>query len=240
MTKLPEWRSTNRLLDQLPDDVCDRLGPHLQRTELTAGKVLYESSVQQSQIYFPRSGVVSLLYVMDDGGTGEIAMVGNEGVVGISVLVDSMATPTRAEVQIAGEAWMLRSELVDSEFKRGGAFQLMLLRYTQLLLSQMAQAVICNRHHSVEKQLCRWLLLAFDRAHADELQLTQEAISNLLGVRREAVSEAASRLQDAKVISYTRGNIRVLDREGLEARSCGCYQAVRDEQARMMKSLRDT
>ena len=240
MTKLPEWRSTNRLLDQLPDDVCDRLGPHLQRTELTAGKVLYESSVQQSQIYFPRSGVVSLLYVMDDGGTGEIAMVGNEGVVGISVLVDSMATPTRAEVQIAGEAWMLRSELVDSEFKRGGAFQLMLLRYTQLMLSQMAQGVICNRHHSVEKQLCRWLLLACDRAHADQLRLTQEAISNLLGVRREAVSEAASRLQDAKVISYTRGNIRVLDREGLEARSCGCYQAVRDEQARMMKSLRDT
>ena len=240
MTKHPEWRSTNRLLDQLPDDVCDRLGPHLQRTELTAGKVLYESSVQQSQIYFPRSGVVSLLYVMDDGGTGEIAMVGNEGVVGISVLVDSMATPTRAEVQIAGEAWMLRSELVDSEFKRGGAFQLMLLRYTQLMLSQMAQGVICNRHHSVEKQLCRWLLLACDRAHADQLRLTQEAISNLLGVRREAVSEAASRLQDAKVISYTRGNIRVLDREGLEARSCGCYQAVRDEQARMMKSLRDT
>ena len=188
MTKHPEWRSTNRLLDQLPDDVCDRLGPHLQRTELTAGKVLYESSVQQSQIYFPRSGVVSLLYVMDDGGTGEIAMVGNEGVVGISVLVDSMATPTRAEVQIAGEAWMLRSELVDSEFKRGGAFQLMLLRYTQLMLSQMAQAVICNRHHSVEKQLCRWLLLACDRAHADQLRLTQEAISNLLGVRREAVS----------------------------------------------------
>ena len=239
MTKHPEWRSTNRLLDQLPDDVCDRLGPHLQRTELTAGKVLYESSVQQSQIYFPRSGVVSLLYVMDDGGTGEIAMVGNEGVVGISVRVDSMATPTRAEVQIAGEAWMLRSELVDSEFKRGGAFQLMLLRYTQLMLSQMAQGVICNRHHSVEKQLCRWLLLACDRAHADQLRLTQEAISNLLGVRREAVSEAASRLQDAKVISYTRGNIRVLDREGLEARSCGCYQAVRDEQARMMKSLRE-
>ena len=239
MTKHPEWRSTNRLLDQLPDDVCDRLGPHLQRTELTAGKVLYESSVQQSQIYFPRSGVVSLLYVMDDGGTGEIAMVGNEGVVGISVLVDSMATPTRAEVQIAGEAWMLRSELVDSEFKRGGAFQLMLLRYTQLLLSQMAQAVICNRHHSVEKQLCRWLLLAFDRANTTELQLTQEAISNVLGVRREAVSEAASRLQEAKLISYSRGNIQVCDRPGLEARSCPCYQAVRDEQARMMKGLRD-
>ena len=240
MTKSPEWRSSNRLLDQLPDDVCDRIGPHLQRASLTVGKVLYESSVQQTHMYFPRSGVVSLLYVMDDGATGEIAMVGNEGAVGIAVLVDSMATPTRAEVQIAGEAWMLKSEILDAEFKRGGAFQLMLLRYTQLMLSQMAQGVICNRHHSVEKQLCRWLLLACDRAHADQLRLTQEAISNLLGVRREAVSEAASRLQDAKVISYTRGNIRVLDREGLEARSCGCYQAVRDEQARMMKSLRDT
>ena len=239
MTKSPEWRSTNRLLGQLPDDVCDRIGPHMQRTALPAGKVLYESSVQQTQIYFPRQGVVSLLYVMDNGDTGEIAMVGNEGAVGIAVMVDSLATPTRAEVQIPGEAWMLKSEIVDAEFKRGGAFQLMLLRYTQLLLSQMAQAVICKRHHSVEKQLCRWLLLAFDRAHADELQLTQEAISNLLGVRREAVSEAASRLQDARVISYSRGNIRLRDRPGLEARSCGCYQAVRDEQARMMKSLRE-
>ena len=239
MTKSPDWRSTNRLLDQLPDDVCDRIGPHLQRTTLTAGKVLYESTVQQTHIYFPRTGVVSLLYVMDDGDTGEIAMVGNEGAVGIAVMVDSLATPTRAEVQIPGEAWMLKSDVVDAEFKRGGAFQLMLLRYTQLLLSQMAQAVICNRHHSVEKQLCRWLLLAFDRAHAYELQLTQEAISNLLGVRREAISEAASRLQDARVISYSRGNIRLRDRPGLEARSCGCYQAVRDEQARMMKSLRE-
>ena len=239
MTKSPAWRSSNRLLDQLPDDVCERIGPHLQRASLPVGKVLYESATQQTHMYFPRSGVVSLLYVMDDGATGEIAMVGNEGAVGIAVLVDSMATPTRAEVQIAGEAWMLKSEIIDAEFKRGGAFQLMLLRYTQLLLSQMAQAVICNRHHSVEKQLCRWLLLAFDRANTTELQLTQEAISNVLGVRREAVSEAASRLQEAKLISYSRGNIQVCDRPGLEARSCPCYQAVRDEQARMMKGLRD-
>ena len=239
MTKSPAWRSSNRLLDQLPDDVCERIGPHLQRASLPVGKVLYESATQQTHMYFPRSGVVSLLYVMDDGATGEIAMVGNEGAVGIAVLVDSMATPTRAEVQIAGEAWMLKSEVIDSEFKRGGAFQLMLLRYTQLLLSQMAQAVICNRHHSVEKQLCRWLLLAFDRANATQLNLTQEAISNVLGVRREAVSEAASRLQDARLIRYSRGNIQVCDRPGREARSCPCYQAVRDEQARMMKGLRD-
>lgn len=239
MTKPQDWKTTNRLLDQLPDDVCDRVGPHLQRVPLVAGKVLYESSAQQGHIYFPRTGVVSLLYVMDDGVTGEIAMVGNEGAVGFAVLVDSMATPTRAEVQIDGEAWMLKSETIDAEFKRGGAFQLILLRYTQLMLSQMAQAVICNRHHSVEKQLCRWLLLACDRANSERLQLTQEAISNLLGVRREAISEAASRLQDAKLIAYSRGNIQLLDRDGLEARSCGCYRAVRDEQARMMKSLRD-
>lgn len=239
MSKPKGWKSTNRLLDALPGDVCERLHRHLQLVALPAGKVLYESSLQQSCIYFPRSGVVSLLYVMDNGDTGEIAMVGNEGAVGVAVLVDSMATPTRAEVQIEGEAWMLRSEVLDAEFKRGGPFQLMLLRYTQLLLSQMAQAVICNRHHSVEKQLCRWLLLAFDRAGTEQVRLTQEAISNLLGVRREAVSESAGRLQEAGVISYSRGNIRLLDRPGLEARSCGCYQAVRDEQARMMHGLRE-
>lgn len=239
MTAPQAWKSTNRLLDQLPGDVCERLSGHLQRVPLPVGKILYESSLQQNCIYFPRSGVVSLLYVMDNGDTGEIAMVGNEGAVGVAVLVDSMATPTRAQVQIEGEAWMLKSDVLDAEFKRGGAFQLLMLRYTQLLLSQMAQAVICNRHHSVEKQLCRWLLLAFDRAGSEQLKLTQEAISNLLGVRREAVSEAACRLQDAAVISYARGNIRLLDRPGLEARSCGCYQAVRDEQARMMRALRD-
>ena len=239
MTKSPEWRSTNRLLDRLPDDVCARIGPHLQHATLPVGKVLYESTVQQTHMFFPRSGVVSLLYVMDDGATGEIAMVGNEGAVGIAVLVDSMATPTRAQVQVPGEAWVLKSDVLDAEFKRGGAFQLMLLRYTQLLLSQMAQAVICNRHHSVEKQLCRWLLLAFDRANATQLNLTQEAISNILGVRREAVSEAASRLQGAGAISYSRGTIQLSDRARLESLSCGCYQAVRDEQARMMKALRD-
>lgn len=239
MSESPAWRSTNRLLDQLPEDVCDRIGPHLHRISLPVGKVIYESTAQQTHMFFPRSGVVSLLYVMDDGSTGEIAMVGNEGAVGIAVLVDSMATPTRAEVQVAGEAWMLKSEILDAEFKRGGAFQLMILRYTQLLLSQMAQAVICNRHHSVEKQLSRWLLLAFDRAHETQLHLTQESIANILGVRREAVSEAAGRLQGAGVISYSRGTIRLTDRRGLEALSCGCYQAVRDEQARMMKGLRD-
>lgn len=232
-----DWKSTNRLLDCLPDDACDRLHGHLQRVELPAGKVLFESNGSPGHVYFPRSGVVSLLYVMDDGDTGEIAMVGNEGLVGVSVVVDSTTTPTRAQVQVPGEAWLLKADLVEAEFQYGGAFQQLMLRYTQFLLGQMAQAVLCSRHHAVEKQLCRWLLLAFDRAQVEELRLTQESISNALGVRREAISEAAGRLQDADVIRYTRGVIRLLDRDALAARSCGCYQAVRQEEARMMLRL---
>ena len=239
MATSPRRRTSNRLLDQLPQDDCERLAPHLLEAALPHGKVLYESNKHQTHIYFPRSGVISLLYVMDDGNTGEIAMVGNEGVVGVAVLVDSSSTPTRAEVQVPGEALMLRTDIVDVEFQRGGAFQLMILRYTQLLISQMAQAVICNRHHTVEKQLCRWLLLAFDRAHADEIALTQEAIAALLGVRREGISEAARRLQAAGLIRYSRGNIRLVDREGLESHSCSCYLAIREEQARLMKGLRE-
>ena len=238
MTQSPEWRSTNALLDVLPDDVCRRLESNLQPAPLEPGQLLYETTAVHRQMHFPRSGVVSLLYVMDNGDTGEIAMVGNEGVVGIAVLMDSVATPTRAEVQLAGEAWVLRSEVVEDEIRRGGAFHLVMLRYTQLLLSQMAQAVICSRHHAVEKQLGRWLLLACDRAGEDRLKLTQERIAGLLGVRREAVSEAAGRLQAAGLIQYTRGNIRLADRRGLEANTCGCYAAVRDEQAKMMRELR--
>lgn len=234
--RVHEWKSTNRLLDCLPDDACDRLHGHLQRVPLPAGKVLFESSAR-SHVYFPRSGVVSLLYVMDNGDTGEIAMVGNEGAVGVSVVVDSTTTPTRAQVQVPGEAWLLKADVVETEFQQSGAFQQLMLRYTQFLLAQMAQAVLCSRHHPVEKQLCRWLLLALDRAHGDQLRLTQESISNALGVRREAISEAAGRLQDAGVIRYSRGNIRLLDRSALEARSCGCYQAVQQEQARMMERL---
>ncbi len=232
-----DWTSTNRLLECLPHDVCDRLHGHLQRVPLQAGRVLFESNAGPHHLYFPRSGVVSLLYVMDNGDTGEIAMVGNEGAVGVSVVVDSTTTPTRAVVQVAGEAWLLKSDAVEREYEEVGAFQQLMLRYTQFLLGQMAQAVLCSRHHSMEKQLCRWLLLAFDRAHEDQLLLTQESISNALGVRREAVSEAAGRLQDAGVIRYSRGNIRLLDRDALEQRSCGCYQAVRQEEARMMERL---
>ena len=232
-----EWKSTNRLLECLPEDACERLHKHMQRDPLEAGKVLVESPSPQGHVNCPRSGVVSLLYVMDNGDTGEIAMVGNEGAVGVSVVVDSTTTPTRAQVQVPGEAWLLKSDCVEAEFQHGGAFQQLMLRYTQFLLGQMAQAVLCSRHHAVEKQLCRWLLLAFDRVHGDQLQLTQESISNALGVRREAISEAAGRLQEAEVISYARGNIRLLDRKGLEARSCGCYRAVRQEEKRMMERL---
>lgn len=208
--------------------------PHLQPVPLPVGKVLYEAATRQSHMYFPRSGLVSLLYVVENGDTGEIAMVGNEGVVGVTVLVDDDATPTRAEVQVAGDAYALRNEVLDREFQRGGSFQLMILRYTQVMLGQMAQAVICNRHHGVERQLCRWLLSAFDRTHGDELLLTQEAIARLLGVRREGISEAARRLQDAGVLAYSRGRIRLLDRSGLEQRSCECYQSLRRDYDRLL------
>jgi CRP-like cAMP-binding protein len=234
MTKSPPWRSQNRLLDRLPADACARLQPHLQRIELPVGKVLFESDTKQSHMYFPRSGVISLLYVMENGDTGEVAMVGNEGIVGVSVMVDSRTTPTRGVVQVAGEAMMLKSEVGDREFQRGGAFQLLILRYTQLMLSQMAQQVICNRHHAMERQLSRWLLSAFDRVEGGDLLLTQEAIAHLLGVRREGVSEAARRLQEAEVITYARGRIQLLDRAGLERRSCECYQILRREYDRLL------
>lgn len=234
MSKSPPWRSHNRLLDRLPVDVCERLRPHLQPMELPVGKVLYESNARQNHMYFPRSGLISLLYVVESGGTGEVAMVGKEGVVGVSVLVDSSATPTRGEVQVGGEALVLKSDIVDQEFQRGGAFQFVILRYTQLMLSQMAQAVICNRHHSIGQQYCRWLLSAFDCMEQPELPLTQEAIANLLAVRREGISEAASRLQEAGVIRYSRGRIQLLDRAGLEQRSCECRRVVRREYERLL------
>jgi CRP-like cAMP-binding protein len=239
MASSPRWRSSNRLLDRLPADVRARLQPHLQRIELPVGKVLYASDLRDSHIYFPCSGVVSLLYVMEDGTTGEIAMVGNEGVVGVSVLVDSTSTPTRGEVQIAGEGYVLKDHVVQREFQRGGAFHLMILRYTQLMLSQMAQAVICNRHHSLERQFSKWLLLAFDRVPGEELRLTQEAIANLLGVRREGISEIARRLQGAGALRCSRGRIRLLDRDALAGRSCECYSILHREYERLLGTVAD-
>ena len=235
MPSAAPWKPQNQLLENLPEDLCERLRPHLQLVELPKDKVLYEGGALQSQVYFVRSGIVSLQYVTASGDTGEIAMVGQEGMVGVALMVDSSAAPSRAVVQVPGEALALKAEIVDHEFRRGGPFQVMMLRYTQMLLSQMAQAAICSRHHSIEKQLARWLLLGFDRIPRDEeLRVTHEAIANLLGVRREGITEAAGRLQEAELISYGRGRIRLLDRKRLEAHSCECYRMVRNEYARLM------
>ena len=234
MTASPSWRAGNHLLDRLPADVRDRLQPHLQPIELPVGKVLYESEVRQRHIYFPRSGVISLVYVVESGASGEIAMVGSEGVVGVSVLVDSIATPTRGEVQVAGDALMLRKEIVERELAQEGAFQATILRYAQLMISQIAQAVICNRHHAMERQVCRWLLSAFDRIDGAELALTQEGIVQLLGVRREGISEVARRLQATGILRYSRGRIHLLDRPALERRTCECYRRLRGEYDRLL------
>jgi CRP-like cAMP-binding protein len=234
MNKTPSWKPDNGLLDMLPADVCGRLKPHLHVMNLTTDKVLFESGAHQQHMYFPRTGVISLLFVLGDGSTNEIAMVGNEGVVGTAIMVDSQSAPTRAVVQMPGEALQLRADMVDKEFKRGEEFQFLILRYTQWLLAQMAQTAVCNRYHAVEKQLCRWLLTCLDRVGTDHLQMTQESIAARLGVRREGVTEAARRLQDAGLIQYARGKIHVLDRAGLEQRSCECYRAVRNEYARLL------
>jgi CRP-like cAMP-binding protein len=188
-------------------------------------------------MYFPRSGIVSLLHVMESGDTTEIAMVGHEGAVGLALLVDNQRAPASAIVQFAGDAMVLSPDAVEREFKRGGEFHFQLLRYMQVLLAQMAQNAVCNRHHSVERQLCRWLLHCLERIESDELQVTQELIATKLGVRREGVTEAAGRLQEAGLIKYSRGKIRVLDPDGLERRSCECYRAVKAEYDRLMGTV---
>lgn len=235
MNRSTPWTPSNGLLDKLSAEACARLRPHLQLVDVPAGKVLFEANVQQHHMYFPRSGIVSLMYAMDNGDSSEIAMVGHEGMVGTALLVDAQTMPARAVVQVAGEAYCLKAELVEREFRRGGEFQFVLLRYMQVLLAQIAQIVVCNRHHAMEKQLCRWLLLCLDRVATNELNMTQELIASRLGVRREGITEAAGRLQDAGLIKYSRGKIRVLDREGLEKKSCQCYLAVRDEYDRLLK-----
>lgn len=224
----------NGLLARLPEQVCQRLEEDLQTIDLAVGKVLYEANAQQHTMLFPRSGMVSLQYMLENGQTSEIAMVGREGVVGVALLVDSHSTPTRAVVQVAGEALALRSEAVDREFKRGGEFQYAILRYTQALLTQMAQAAVCNRHHTVEKQLCRWLLQLDDRILGGALHMTQEQIARVLGVRREGITEAAKRLQDAGVLEYSRGTIRIADRAALEARTCECYRVIKADYDRLL------
>jgi CRP-like cAMP-binding protein len=224
----------NHLLAALPESVCECLFPHLELVPLPLGEALYESGDRLNFVYFPTNAIVSLLYVMENGASAEIAVVGNEGIVGIALFMGGETMPNRAVVQSAGHAYRLKGLLLTQEFDRSGALQHLLLRYTLALLTQMAQTAVCNRHHSVDQQLCRWLLLSLDRLPSNELSMTQELIANMLGVRREGVTEAAGKLQQAGLIQYNRGHITVLDRRGLEARVCECYEVVRKEFSRLL------
>lgn len=227
----------NHLLAALPACEYDRILPHLEHVNMVLGDVLYESGAQMRHVYFPTSSIVSLLYVMEDGASAEIAVVGNEGVVGVSLFMGGETTPSRAVVQSAGNAYRLKGQTLKTEFYLAGPMQRLLLRYTQSLLTQMAQTAVCNRHHTLDQQLCRWLLLSLDRLHSSELIMTQELIANMLGVRREGVTEAAGNLQRAGLIEYHRGHITVLDRPGLEARSCECYAVVKKETDRLLPDI---
>jgi CRP-like cAMP-binding protein len=219
----------NHILAALSAPELKRLRAHLEPVAMPLGHVVYESGRLLDHVYFPTTAIVSLLYVMEDGASAEIAVVGNEGVVGISLFMGGESTPSRAVVQSAGDAFRLPAKFVLQEFNRGGSIQHLLLRYTQSLITQMAQTAVCNRHHSVDQQLCRWLLLSLDRLIGDKLVMTQELIANMLGVRREGVTAAAGKLQKAGVIEYRRGHITVLDRPKLETMSCECYSVVRRE-----------
>ena len=224
----------NHLLDALPKSDYERLLVHLELVPMRLGEVLYESGAKLRYVYFPTTSIVSLLYVMENGASAEIAVVGNEGIVGVSLFMGGESTPSRAVVQSAGHAFRLKAQLLKDEFGRFGPTMHLLLRYTQALITQMAQTAVCNRHHSVDQQLCRWLLLSLDRLKTNELSMTQELIANMLGVRREGVTEAAGKLQDAGLIHYRRGQISVVDRHGLEARACECYQVVKTEFDRLL------
>jgi len=225
----------NRLLAALPDEEWARWSNQLEFFPLQLGQVLYESGRPQSHVYFPTTAIVSLLYVMEDGASAEIAVVGYEGVVGVSLFMGGETTPSRAVVQSAGGCYRLRAAAIKTEFNRYGVGMHLLLRYTQALLTQMAQTAVCNRHHLLEQQLCRWLLLSLDRIAGDHLVMTQELIANMLGVRREGVTEAALKLQKLGLIDYARGHITVVDRPGLEQRSCECYAVVKREYDRLLK-----
>ncbi|MDF3887282.1 Crp/Fnr family transcriptional regulator [Cupriavidus basilensis] len=227
----------NHLLAALPEEESLRLLPHLTLTELPLGHVVYESGDQLGHVYFPTTSIISLLYVMEDGASAEIAIVGNEGIVGIALFMGGETTPSRAVVQSAGHGYRLSAKVLKQEFTRGGPIQHLLLRYTQALITQMAQTAVCNRHHTIEQQLCRWLLLSIDRLPSNELTMTQELISNMLGVRRSGVTEAALKLQNAGVIRYSHGHISVLDRPALEKHACECYAVVKREFDRLLPAV---
>ena len=224
----------NSLLAALPDAEYSELVPALEPVALAAGMALYESGRAQPYLYFPASGLVSLLYLLENGGSTEIALTGREGVVGVSLFMGGGVTPSRAVVQIPGHAWRMRAAPMKRSFDRGDALQALLLRFTQALITQMTQTAVCNRHHAVDRQVCRWLLFALDRLASPEIRMTQERIAHLLGVRREGVTEAAGRLQAAGVIEYSRGRIRVLDRLALEGQACECYAVVKGEYERLL------
>src|SRR5688572_4243283 len=237
MNSPPDPRQ-NYILDALPPLERERLFPHLKLVPMPLGKVLYESGATLRHIYFPTNSIVSLLYVMQDGSSAEIAVVGNDGALGVSLFMGGETTTSRAIVQSAGRAYRLSGKLLEEEFSRHGELLHILLRYTQSLITQMSQTAVCNRHHSLDQQLCRWLLLSLDRLAGNELVMTQELIANMLGVRREGVTEAAGNLQSAKLIKYSRGRITVLDRRGLEARTCECYAVVKKESDRLLPERR--
>jgi CRP-like cAMP-binding protein len=224
----------NHLLARLAPPERERIYPHLQLVPMPLGKVLYESGDTLHYVYFPIDCIVSLLYLMEDGASGEISMVGNEGVVGVALYLGGESTPSQAVVQCAGSAYELKGDFLKKEFRQQAQAQVLLLRYTQALLTQMAQIAVCNRHHSVDQQLCRWLLLSLDRLPSNQVNITQEQIANVLGVRREGVTAAAAKLQQLGVIEYARGRITVIDRSELERFACECYAVVKKETDRLM------
>ncbi len=224
----------NHLLAALPESDYGRIAPRLEFVSLPLGEVLYESGARMRHVYFPTTAIVSLLYVMENGSSAEIAVVGNDGLVGIALFMGGETTSSRAVVQSQGGCYRLKAAILQEEFNRYGPTMHLLLLYTLALITQMTQTAVCNRHHSLDQQLCRWLLLSLDRLHSSELTMTQELMANMLGVRREGVTEAAGKLQAAGLIRYSRGRIKVLDRPGLEARVCECYDVVRRESARLL------
>ncbi|RYZ10702.1 MAG: Crp/Fnr family transcriptional regulator [Comamonadaceae bacterium] len=230
----------NWLLSALAHSEWERCAPHLEPVTMQLGDVLYEPGAKLSHVYFPTTAIISLLYVMENGASSEIAVVGNEGMVGISLFMGGESTSSSAVVQAAGKGFRMTAGVLMQEFNRGGPVLHLLLRYTQALITQMAQTAVCNRHHALEQQLCRWLLLTLDRLHSSEVVMTQELLSTILGVRRATISEAAGRLQQDGLIRYERGRISVLDRVAVQARSCECYAVVKNEYDRLLPALKAT
>lgn len=236
---IPPSPSQNLLLAALPTAEFERIAPHLELVAMSLGDVLYESGGQLQHVYFPTTAIVSLQYVTASGASSEIAGVGHEGIVGVSLFMGGNTTTSRATVHTGGHGYRLKARMLMEEFHRAGVMQNLLLRYTQALMTQMSQTAVCNRHHAVDQQLCRWLLLTLDRSPSNELTMTQELIASMIGVRREGITEAAGRLQQAEFIRYRRGHITVLDRSGLESRVCECYSVVKVEYDRLLCDARN-